>query len=69
MCVCTWLADHGPRTAHTHKRNHKKNKTHTNTYPQRAAYLKEEGNKAFKAQDMARAEGRYSEAIGVLQVR
>lgn len=37
--------------------------------PQRAAYLKEEGNKAFKAQDMAKAESRYSEAIGVLQVR
>jgi hypothetical protein len=35
---------------------------------QRAAYLKEEGNKAFKAQDMGKAEGRYSEAIGVLQV-
>lgn len=35
---------------------------------QRAAYLKEAGNAAFKAQDMGRAEARYSEAIGVLQV-
>lgn len=35
---------------------------------QRAAFLKESGNARFKAQDMAGAEGRYSEAVGVLQV-
>jgi hypothetical protein len=34
----------------------------------RAFYCKEEGNKCFKAKEMEKAEARYMEAIGVLQV-
>ena len=60
----------------SHHNNDRPNKINTLTQStptpshttQRAAYLKEAGNAAFKAQDMARAEARYSEALGVLQV-